>query len=64
MAGVALVGFQPYDAALMIATIPLLYLGAGRFALWRGEDALFPRRLVAEPGAEPGDRLGENSDPP
>jgi CDP-diacylglycerol--glycerol-3-phosphate 3-phosphatidyltransferase len=64
MAGVALVGFQPYDAALMIATIPLLYLGAGRFALWRGEDALFARRLVAEPVAEPGDRLGEDSDPP
>jgi len=58
-AGVALVGFQPYDAALMIATIPLLYLGAGRFALWRGEDALFAHRLVAEPGA----RLGEKSDP-
>ena len=58
-AGVALVGFQPYDAVLMIATIPLLYLGAGRFALWRGEDALFARRLVAEPI----DRLGEMSGP-
>ena len=60
MAGVALVGFQPYDAALMIATIPLLYLGAGRFALWRGEDALFARRLVAEP-VRPS--LGEKSGP-
>ena len=58
-AGVALVGFQSYDATLMIATIPLLYLGSGQFALWRGEDALFARRLVAEPV----DRLGEKSDP-
>jgi CDP-diacylglycerol--glycerol-3-phosphate 3-phosphatidyltransferase len=53
-ASVALAGFQPYDAALMIAAIPLLYLGAGRFALWRGEDALFARRLVAEPADRPG----------
>jgi hypothetical protein len=45
LAAVALVGFQPYDAVSMIAAIPLLYLGAGRFALWRGEDALFARRL-------------------
>jgi len=50
-AGVALLGFQPYDAVLMIAAIPILYLGAGRAALWRGEDALFARRL------------GEQSDP-
>jgi CDP-diacylglycerol--glycerol-3-phosphate 3-phosphatidyltransferase len=55
-AAVALVGFQPYDAALMIATIPLLYLGAGRFALWRGEDALFAHRLVAEPVDPPGEK--------
>jgi hypothetical protein len=47
----------------MIATIPLLYLGAGRFALWRGEDALFAHRLVAEPGDRPGDPPGEKSDP-
>jgi len=60
-AGVALVGFQPYDAVLMVATIPLLYLGAGRFALWRGEDALFARRLVAEPVAEPVARPSEKS---
>ena len=45
LAGVAVAGFQPYDAVLMIATIPLLYLGAGALALWRGEDALFARRL-------------------
>ena len=56
MAGVALVGFQPYSAALMIATIPLFYLGAGRLALWRGEDVLFARRLVAEPGDPPGEK--------
>ena len=59
VAAVALAGFQPYSATLMIATIPLLYLGAGRFALWRGEDALFARRLVAEPI----DQLGEMSGP-
>jgi CDP-diacylglycerol---glycerol-3-phosphate 3-phosphatidyltransferase len=59
-AAVALVGFQPYDAALMVATIPLLYLGAGRFALWRGEDALFAHRLVAEPGERPGEQNGSS----
>ena len=56
--GVARVGFQPYDAALMIATIPLIYLGAGRFALWQGEDVLFAHRLVAEPGDRPGEKSG------
>jgi CDP-diacylglycerol--glycerol-3-phosphate 3-phosphatidyltransferase len=47
---VALFGLQPYSAVLLLAVIPLLYAGAGRLALWRGEDALFARR----PGEAPG----------
>ena len=38
-------GFQPWHAVLLAATIPLLYTGAGKAALWRREDALFERRL-------------------
>jgi len=37
-------GFVAWHSVLLISTIPLLYTGAGRLALWRGEDALFDRR--------------------
>lgn len=38
-------GYQPWHGLLLATTIPLLYTGAGQLALWRGEDALFERRL-------------------
>jgi CDP-diacylglycerol--glycerol-3-phosphate 3-phosphatidyltransferase len=38
-------GFHPAHGLLLASMIPLLYLGAGRAALWRGDDALFARRL-------------------
>ena len=37
-------GFQPYHAGLMVCSVPILYLGAGALALWRGEDQLFTHR--------------------
>lgn len=37
-------GAQPYHIALLVTSIPLLYLGTGAWALWRGDDALFARR--------------------
>lgn len=44
-AGLAAGGYQPVYGIVLTATIPLLFLGAGQIALWRGEDALFERRL-------------------
>ena len=59
-AAVALVGFQPYDAVLMIATIPLLYLGAGRSRCGEvGPRSLPAGWLPSRLGAGP----GEKSDP-
>ena len=37
-------GYRPYHAGLLIAAIGLLYLGGGAYALWRADDALFARR--------------------
>ncbi|MGC8780530.1 MAG: ATP-binding cassette domain-containing protein, partial [Anaerolineae bacterium] len=45
-------GFQLWHGMLLCAAIPLLYTGAGAAALWRGEDALFERRIgEPKPGA-------------
>lgn len=37
-------GYQPYHAWLLVSTIGLLYLGGGACALWPVDDALFERR--------------------
>jgi len=44
-AALAWQGYQPWHGLLLCAAIPLMYTGAGRAALWRGEDALFARRF-------------------
>lgn len=44
-AGLAAGGYQPVYGVVLTTTIPLLFLGAGKIALWRGEDVLFERRL-------------------
>lgn len=44
-AALARQGFHPAHGILLASMIPLLYTGAGRAALWRGDDALFARRL-------------------
>ncbi len=44
-AALALHGFHPAHAVLLATMIPLLYLGAGKAAAWRGEDALFAQRI-------------------
>ncbi|MCX7670352.1 MAG: hypothetical protein N2439_09800, partial [Anaerolineae bacterium] len=38
-------GFQLWHGVLLGTALPLLYTGAGALAIWRGEDALFERRI-------------------
>lgn len=47
-ADLAVVGYQPYHAWLLVVTIGLLYLGGGAYALWRADDALFERRTAGQ----------------
>lgn len=42
----AVQGYQPYHGGLLVATIGLLYLGGGAYALWPADDALFERRAI------------------
>jgi CDP-diacylglycerol--glycerol-3-phosphate 3-phosphatidyltransferase len=58
-AALAQQGFHPAHGVMLAAMIPLLYTGAGRAALWRGDDALFARRIGAPRAGRTVAQVGE-----